>query len=252
MRTFGQVAKVAVSVVLAATMVMISSGCARSNEEDSGNSTSGVADAVQVSDTAFSEAYLALRNAKLGDKISGTTYLVSVANGMKTYYIHGRYVLVSADTNTVVQLRDEIEVPNTSLSIREIIGTDKEFDIGKATVSFFSADNTQVSGTLDDTVTATITDCVVEYADWEDETETFGIVQSYLFTYGYVPVKITGYYEASDNSSATSGDTSTVTSESDNSSGDGAANTSESTSGAGDTTSDMEQSSDSSNETATS
>lgn len=203
MKAFTNAMKFAVVGLLILSLVLVLTGCQNNTDE---KPSQGTEEANQVSDTAFSSDYDALRYAKLGDIITSNTYLVAVTNGMKTYYVHGRYVLVSSATNTVVQLRDEIEVPNTSLSIREIISADKDFDMEKASVSFFTADGTQISGTLDETLSSTITDCVVEYAEWEDVNETFGVVQSYLFTYGYVPVKITGYYEKdSDDSADTDG-----------------------------------------------
>ena len=97
------------------------------------------------------------------------------------------------------------------------------------TISFYSSDGTAITGTLDDTLSSTITDCVVEYADWEDEEETFGVVQSYLFTFGYVPVKITGYYQKNDDgSSDVTGDTTSSGTSNEVSSDTSGANSSES------------------------
>ena len=202
-------------------------GCAAASDSsvETPTGTSQLAGVEEVADlSSVSEHRDILLDAKLGDVIDFDTYLYSISEGVKTYYVSGKYVLASASTEVdeagqpifkVVQTRQEIEVPDVTTTLAEIISWDEAFEVEKATVSFYSADGTKTNGTLDSTLSSTVTDCVIEYADWEDDTQTFGAVQSYIFTYGYVPTKICGYYQADASTNTSSGTTSDVTSDAD-------------------------------------
>lgn len=134
-----------------------------------------------------------LENIKLGEKLEGTTYMFSAQGGVNTYYIHGRYVITNS--GVVTQIRDELEIEDVKTPLREILTKDKDFDLSKAEVTFYGSDGKPCTGSLDEPLSSVITDCVAEYVVWLDEAKTYGEVQSYLFTYGYVPTKVTGYYD---------------------------------------------------------
>ena len=162
-----------------------------------------------VEDTVAEELETAhkqtLLEAKLGDTIPFNDYCYSVANGCKSYYVTGRYV-ITVD-NVVMQIREELEVADASTTIKSIIEKDSSFDLNAAEISFYGSDGTATTADIESTVNATVTDCVIEQIEWLNEEKTYGAVQSYLFSYGYVPVKISGYYDAT----AEGGTTTTTT-----------------------------------------
>ena len=164
-----------------------SSDAASSDTSVTSNVTAG------TTDKENSNTYQVLKNCWVGDEITFTDYRFAVDQGVSMYYIEGRYVYTV--DNKVVQLREEIPVADVGTSIGDIIGADTRFDKAKTAPAFYGSDGTYVTGSWDNTVTATTPNCVVEYVDWTDENETLGIVQSYLFTYTKVPVKVSGFYE---------------------------------------------------------
>lgn len=211
-------------ITILSAIVFAVTGCANSATESSGNpmeTVSGAEVSVVTSSDETSDPLMktssksVLQEIKLGEKLSGTAYLYSAQGGVNSYYIHGRYVLTN--DNTVTQIRQEIEVEDVKTSLREIISQDADFDLSKAEVTFYGSDGKTVSGSLDEPLSSVITDCVVEYVEWLDDAKTYGKVQSYLFTYGYVPTKVIGYYdknavESSDTESTASDTESTVSS----------------------------------------
>lgn len=203
--------------ILSAILLAVA-GCANSASDSSGNpmeTVSGAEVSVVTSSDETSDPLMktssksVLQEIKLGEKLSGTAYLYSAQGGVNSYYIHGRYVLTN--DNTVTQIRQELEVEDVKTSLREIINQDADFDITKAEVTFYGSDGKTVTGSLDEPLSSVITDCVVEYVEWLNDDKTYGKVQSYLFTYGYVPTKVIGYYdknatESSDTESTASSD----------------------------------------------
>ena len=194
-------AAIALICVALATMLTVgltacsnTSNTASNTSSDASNTTSAeTSAAVGTTDKENSNTYQVLKNCWVGDEITFTDYRFAVDQGVSMYYIEGRYVYTV--DNKVVQLREEIPVADVGTSIGDIIGADTRFDKAKASPAFYGSDGTYVTGSWDNTVTATTPNCVVEYVDWTDENETLGIVQSYLFTYTKVPVKVSGFYE---------------------------------------------------------
>lgn len=187
-----------ICVALAAIITVGLTSCSNSSTSDASSDASSTTSSVTSTGEGTvskenSNTYQVLKNCWIGDEITFTDYRFAVDQGVSMYYIEGRYVYTV--DNKVVQLREEIPVADVGTSIGDIIGADTRFDKAKASPAFYGSDGTYVTGSWDNTVTATTPNCVVEYVDWMDESETLGVVQSYLFTYTKVPVKVSGFYE---------------------------------------------------------
>ena len=196
-----KVSYAATALICVALAVMITVGltsCSNSSTSDTSSDASSTTSSVTSTGEGTvskenSNTYQVLKNCWIGDEITFTDYRFAVDQGVSMYYIEGRYVYTV--DNKVVQLREERPVADVGTYIGDIIGADTRFDKAKASPAFYGSDGTYVTGSWDNTVTATTPNCVVEYVDWMDESETLGVVQSYLFTYTKVPVKVSGFYE---------------------------------------------------------
>lgn len=136
-------------------------------------------------------------NAEIGDTLDFNDYRIyQKSDGTKIYFANGKYVFVFE--NKVIETRSAVTVKKSGSSIKEILELDPSFDISKCKAYFYTASGDTVNWDIESHLTEEVTQALVEYVDWQDESETVGILHSYLFTYSDAPVSIKGVYSKTD------------------------------------------------------